>query len=38
MLRVPVAAGDRAIAVCPPIDRGRVPFVIASSAELMVAR
>jgi hypothetical protein len=38
MLRVPVAAGVRAIAVCPPIDRGRVPFVIASSDELMVAR
>lgn len=38
MLRVPVAAGVRAIAVCPPIDRGRVPFVIASGDELMVAR
>lgn len=37
-LRVPIASGVRAIAVCPPTDLGRTPFVIASGDELVVAR
>jgi hypothetical protein len=37
-LRVPIASGVRALAVCPPTDLGRTPFVIASGDELVVAR
>jgi hypothetical protein len=37
-LRVPIASGVRALAVCPPTDLGRTPFVIASGDEIVVAR
>ncbi|MFT3774904.1 MAG: hypothetical protein QM820_56880 [Minicystis sp.] len=38
ILRIPAAAGVRAIAVCPPDGPGHVPFVVATADELWVVR
>jgi hypothetical protein len=38
ILRIPAAAGVRAIAVCPPDGPGRTPFVVATVDEMWVAR
>lgn len=38
MMRLPVAAGVRALAVCPPESSGRAPFVVATADEIWVAR
>jgi hypothetical protein len=38
VLRLPAAAGVRAIAVCPPDGPGPTPFVVATSDELWVVR
>ena len=38
MMRLPVAAGVRALAVCPPEGSGRAPFVVATADEIWVAR
>ena len=38
IMRIPAAAGVRAIAVCPPDGPGRAPFVVATSDELWVVR
>jgi hypothetical protein len=37
-LRIPAAAGVRAIAVCPPDGPGRTPFVVATADEIWIAR
>lgn len=37
-LRIPIASGVRAIAVCPALGPGRSPLVIASTDEIVVAR
>lgn len=37
-LRVPIASGVHALAVCPPTSAGRAPFVIASTDEIVVAQ
>lgn len=36
-LRIPIASGVHALAVCPPTSAGRAPFVIASTDEIVVA-
>jgi hypothetical protein len=38
ILRIPAAAGVRALAVCPPDGPGRAPFVVATADELWVVR
>jgi len=38
VLRVPAAAGVRALAVCPPDGPGRSPFVVATADEMWVVR
>lgn len=38
ILRIPAAAGVRAMAVCPPDGPGRTPFVVATADEIWVAR
>ena len=38
VLRIPAAAGVRALAVCPPDGPGRAPFVVATADELWVVR
>jgi hypothetical protein len=37
-LRIPAAAGVRALAVCPPDGPGRAPFVVATTDEIWVVR
>ena len=37
-LRIPIAAGVHALAVCPATGAGRTPFVIASTDQIVVAR
>lgn len=37
-IRIPVAAGVHALAVCPATGSGRVPFVVATGGEVLVAR
>ncbi|NUP08526.1 MAG: hypothetical protein HOW73_20955 [Polyangiaceae bacterium] len=37
-MRIPVAAGVYALAMCPPIGPGRTPFLIATADEIVVAR
>jgi len=37
-LRIPAAAGVRALAVCPPDGPGRAPFVVATTDEVWVVR
>ncbi len=37
-LRIPIASGVHALAVCPASGTGRVPFVIASTDQIVVAR
>lgn len=37
-IRMPVAAGVQALAVCPPEDGGRSPFLVATPAEILVAK
>ncbi|TKD05186.1 hypothetical protein [Polyangium fumosum] len=37
-LRLPAAAGVRALAVCPPDGPGRAPFVVATADEIWVVR
>jgi len=37
-LRIPAAAGVRAIGVCPPDGPGRAPFVVATADEIWVVR
>jgi len=37
-LRIPIASGVHALGVCPASGAGRVPFVIASTDEIVVAR
>ncbi len=38
VLRIPAAAGVRAVATCPPDGPGRAPFVVATADELWVVR
>ncbi len=38
ILRIPAAAGVRALAVCPPDGPGRAPFVVATADEVWVVR
>ncbi|MDC0741076.1 hypothetical protein [Polyangium mundeleinium] len=38
ILRLPAAAGVRALAVCPPDGPGRAPFVVATADEIWVVR
>jgi hypothetical protein len=38
IVRIPAAAGVRALAVCPPDGPGRAPFVVATADELWVVR
>jgi hypothetical protein len=38
IMRIPAAAGVRAIATCPPDGPGRAPFVVATADELWVVR
>ena len=38
LLRLPAAAGVRALAVCPPDGPGRAPFVVATADEIWVVR
>lgn len=38
VLRIPAAAGVRAIGVCPPDGPGRAPFVVATTDEIWVVR
>lgn len=37
-LRIPIAAGVHALAVCPPVGPGRTPIVLATGDELVVAQ
>ena len=37
-IRMPLAAGVQAFAVCPPDSAGRAPFLVATAAEIIVAR
>jgi hypothetical protein len=37
-IRMPVAAGVQALAVCPPDGAGRSPFLVATAAEILFAR
>jgi len=37
-MRIPAAAGVRALAVCPPDGPGRTPFVVATTDEIWIAR
>jgi hypothetical protein len=38
IMRLPAAAGVRALAVCPPDGPGRAPFIVATSDEIWVVR
>jgi hypothetical protein len=38
IMRLPAAAGVRALAVCPPDGPGRVPFAVATADEIWVVR
>ncbi|MFO0756484.1 MAG: hypothetical protein U0359_08335 [Byssovorax sp.] len=38
ILRIPAAAGVRALAVCPPDGPGRAPFAVATADEIWVVR
>jgi hypothetical protein len=38
IMRIPAAAGVRALAVCPPDGPGRAPFVVATADEVWVVR
>jgi hypothetical protein len=38
VMRIPAAAGVRALAVCPPDGPGRAPFVVATTDEIWVVR
>jgi len=38
IMRLPAAAGVRAVAACPPDGPGRAPFIVATADELWVVR